>query len=252
MIPRDHHHPDPGPLGFGHRCRRLGSRGIDHPHHPQVHQLGLDRLVGRRLRVIERPVGHRQGAQGQVPETRRRGLDLGPSRLGEAPRLTRHPFVGAAPEKHVRRSLGDHVHLAVAVVVAFQARHQLPLRSERDLTHPPEPALPLDGEPHLGLGDQEGGLGGIALDGPPSPGLQQAGVVGEAPPHQDCRHLLPEDWVLEGVAVVTQFAVGLVARAADGDLARGGHHPLDRHLAPGQGSGLVGADHRGGAQGLHR
>ena len=104
----------------------------------------------------------------------------------------------------------------------------------------------------LGLGDEEGCLGGIALDRPFPFVLAQDSVVGEAATREHEADLVEQQRVVERAPVDPQLALGPVAPASDVHLARGGDDLLDRHLVPGQRPRLVRADNRGRPKRLHR
>ena len=74
----------------------------------------------------------------------------------------------------------------------------------------------------LALGDEERGLGRVALDRPLAVVLlAQHGVVGEAAAAEHDAHLVAQRPVAERLAVDAQLAFGPVADAGDVDLARG-------------------------------
>ena len=159
----------------------------------------------------------------------------------------------AAAEQHVGGALGDDGELAGAGRVRLQAGHDAPLGGERDLAHPLEPVGPAVAGAELDLGHQEGGLGGVALDRPLVALLAQGGVVGQAASAQHQGGLAPAEAVLlQPLPGILHLPLGAVADPGHGDLAGGGDHAPDRHLASGEGAGLVGADDRRRAEGLDR
>ena len=65
--------------------------------------------------------------------------------------------------------------------------------------------------PDLGLGDEERGLGRVALDRPLAAVLAQHGVVGQAAAAEHDAHLVEQHRVVERAAVDLQLALGPVA-----------------------------------------
>ena len=91
------------------------------------------------------------------------------------------PGLGAAPQQHVRRALGDHDEGIVALVVDCDHRHHLAFGRERHLRDALEAAVAALMNAELALGDKKGRLGRIALDLPdPVCGLAEVGIAGEA------------------------------------------------------------------------
>ena len=76
----------------------------------------------------------------------------------------------------------------------------------------------------LCCGDQEGGLGRVALDLPVAVVLGELGVVGQEPPPSTTRASSSSGRVRASRAVVQDAALGRVADAGELDLARGGDH----------------------------
>ena len=127
------------------------------------------------------PVGHGQRAQCSVAE----GIDVGqqprPQGIVQRDDLHAHARPRAAAQQHVGRALCDrHEHVAV-FVVAFDRRHQLALRRERDLCDALEAPLAPFRHAQLAFGHQERGFGRVAVDLPLAAlGLAQIGVAGQA------------------------------------------------------------------------
>jgi hypothetical protein len=138
------------------------------------------------------------------------------------------------------------------LVVALDRRHHLALRRERDLADALETPLAPRGDAQLALGHQEGCLGGIAVDlpfaaRPPA----QIGIAGQAAAAEHHDVLVAQRPRFQFGAFVLDLSLRRVPNAGDARAARGGDHPLDGHLRPGQGPGLVRADHRRRPQRLH-
>ena len=131
--------------------------------------------------------------------------------------------------------------------------HQLPLGAEGDLPNALKARAARLGQPlDLRLRHEEGRLRRVALNRPFALLLAQHGVVRQAPAGEHRAHLGEQDRVLERPPVDAQLALGPVAAAGDVDLARAGHDLLDGHLVLRQRPGLVRANHRRGAERLHR
>jgi hypothetical protein len=95
--------------------------------------------------------------------------------------------------------------------------------------------------------DQQCGLGGIAGDQPLPVLVIERGIVAQRAREQG----FPEGRCRPGgLALLLQFALRLVARAADPEAFATGPDLGHRHCIFGQGPGLVGTDHRGAAQGF--
>src|SRR5215207_6796877 len=147
--------------------RASGRGGSMNPDDAGENEVALDLLARLAVRRPgQRTVGHAERAEGVAGEPVDRGQHLTAPLVDERPRPLAHPLVGAAGEQDVGSAL-DHDRDAVgAGGVDLHGAHQLALRRERHLGHPAEPAAPLVVQPGLAPGDQERGLGRVALDGP--------------------------------------------------------------------------------------
>jgi hypothetical protein len=265
MVPGDHHDPHPSALCLADRHTRLGPRRVDDADHPQVHQLAFEllqrfeRLVGRPRRrrgldVGERPVGDCERAERQVGQPLDVGGDLRSADVGQPLDLAGDPLVGATGQQHVGGALRHDVDAALPLDVGLEGAHELALRCEGHLGHPLETGLAGLGDAQLGLGHQEGGLGGIALHGPFPAVLAQHRVVGEAPAGQHEPDLVGHGGVAiaQRASVDHDVALRSVARPRHLGHAGPGDHRGHRHLVAGQGAGLVRADDRCRSQRLDR
>jgi hypothetical protein len=101
-------------------------------------------------------------------------------------------------------------------------------------------------------GDEEGGLGGVALDLDLVP-AEDPGVVAEgAAAEREGEGGLGIDSGVGAFEGAGDRAGGVVADAGEGEGAVEGPEPGDGHLVLGEGAGLVGADDSGAAEGLDR
>ena len=160
---------------------RLGAGRVDDPDQPEVDQLALDRLVGRRRAGRPAAGGRRRPAC--AARGRRAGRPSPRSRRG-APRsagaLAGDPLGGAAREQHVGRALGDDGDAALALESASSVL--MSLRSDVNGTSPTRSKRASRASVEtldLRLGDEEGGVGRVALDRPFAVALASR-VVGEA------------------------------------------------------------------------
>jgi hypothetical protein len=204
------------------------------------------------LGSVERVVGDGQGAKRRLAEAIDRGQDLGSSRAGQLLARCADPFVRAARQQYVGGALGDHRDLALSRGVGFDAAHELALGGERHLTDAREAGGALLGDAELALRHEERCVGGIALDRPGPVVVAKDRVVGQAPSAQHDADLLEQRPVVRQFVAECDLAFGLVADAGHRHLTGMGDDALDRHLVLGQRARLVGADDRGGAQGLDR
>ena len=136
----------------------------------------------------------------------------------------------------------------------MQRRHALALGAERDLVDPRRLRLEHGlGQAGLGRGHDQRALGGITIELPaclPAVALLlQMGITRQRGGLQQPMH----QRALRRVVVRhPKLAIRGVAAARDlGDRAIGPDR-AQRHLVAGQGTGLIGADHRGTAEGLDR
>ncbi len=254
MVACDQHRADARSGRLCDRSPRLWSRRVDDPGEPEVHELVLDRLVlGRQLFVgRQRPVGDGQRAQRETCQAVDRPEHLRTARVRQRTQLARRALQRAALEQDIGSPLGEHGDPAL-LLVCLERRHQLALGAERHLAHSLEALLAGLGEAgDLRLRDEEGSLGGIALDHPLAVVLPKHGVVRQAPSADHVPDLVEQHGIVERTAADAQLALRPVSAAGDVDLARGGDDILDRHLVLRQRPGLVRADHRGRPERLHR
>ncbi len=267
MVPGDHHDPHPGALRLADGHPRLGPGWVDDADHAQVHQLALERLPRcdlpvvrhrrrRGLHVGEPPIRDRERAEFQVGQPLDVGGDLRPTGGGQPQDFAGDPLVGASGQQHVGGALGHDVDTALPLDVGLERGHELALRRERHLAHPLEARPASLGDAQLGLGHEEGGLGGVALHGPDPSVLAQHGVVGQAPACQHEPDLVGHRGVAgaitQAASVHQHVALRSVAGAGQLDLARPRDHRGHRHLVAGEGAGLVRANDRRRSQGLDR
>ena len=164
-------------------CRASGRGGSMSPDEPEIDELALDRFaLGRPLRRRQGPVGDRERPEREIAEPLDAREDLA---SGEAPSAAaRRPATRSSVQRGSRTSGAPLVTTAMptaALDVRVERAHQLPLRRERHLADALESRTPRLGQSlDLRLGDEEGGLGGIALDRPLAVLLAQHGVVREA------------------------------------------------------------------------
>ena len=154
----------------------------------------------------------------------------------------------AVLQDDLRRAFHQKDLLAVGVPV--QRCHEAVLGFERNGVDPRIRALlGLPVHPELGRERVEGALGRIALDRPDALALEQLRIVAE---QRHAAQQLEHRILARGRAVLLDLALGRVAVAGDlvSCLGGGGRH--DHHLHQGQRAGLVGADARHRAEGLHR
>ena len=179
-------------------------------------------------------------------------MGAGPFVLLEGNTTAHAPCLGTQFQDGLRRPLDEDPTMAAGM--AMPGRHHLGGGIEGDLapTGPLAPPPLQVGQPLHGQG-QQGRLGGVAQGAPVTTvafGRHQLGVVAQGHglqqgfQHGVQLHLLP---------ILHQGTIRPVADAAHLDPAIVGQPDRgDGHLVTGQGTGLVAADHRGGAQGFHR
>ena len=254
MVAGDHDRPHSCRSGLRDRGPRLRAGRVDDPDEAEVGQVALDRLVGRRVPALrDLAVGDGQRAQREACEAIDRRGNLLLAAAGQGPRLARNPLGRAARQQHVGRA-GRDDRDATLELVGLERRHELPLGRERDLSDALEALLPRLRETlDLRLGDEEGGVGRVAVDDPFAVDEVESRVVREAAASDDEADLAEESGgVGERVPVDEQLALGAVAVAGDVHLTRAGRDLLDRHLVLRQRPCLVRADHRRRTERLHR
>ena len=258
-------------MRFGDRIAHFGARRIDDADHAAPDQMGFDRLgllgdVGDLtggVRADARDLRERIGleraerlAERTVCLTRQAldGVeDVLAVAFGELANRAVHVDAVAVAQQHVRRALREHGELAGVSRVARDDGHALAFGRERDFGHAVE-VRELLVRVRLAGGHDERDLGRIAHDLPRAGLLTgaQFAVVRErarAERREDfVRHVLGDRGAVDGDHV----AFRRIAGAGQFDFARRHDHAFDGHLVARERTGLVGADHRSGAQCLHR
>ncbi|MGC0372932.1 NADH:ubiquinone oxidoreductase subunit E [Streptomyces sp. SAI-229] len=168
---------------------------------------------------------------------------LGPSVHGTATSLDIHVVQGA----------GSYVAGEETALIA--GLDALAAAVERDLLHPWQRALqrrPVQPEPRPR--HEQGGLGGVTQRAPLRGAVRQRLQRRVVAQHGDAqqRHQIGCVVGRDRPPVADDPAPGLVTGSQDRGLSPRRPQPFGGHAALGQGAGLVGGDHRDGAQRLHR
>ena len=232
MVAGDHQHPHPRRATGGDGFRRFGARRVDEADQAQQRGAVLQRT---RVERIARAV---VAGEGQHPAA------LGGQRPGLA--LPCACVEGAAALQPVAH--GDHP-LGRALdedgPVRVQRGHEAAARVERRRVHARAGGAGLGGvQPRLHRQRHQRALHRVAFGAPALRPLAQRGVVAQKP-------RLDQRRARRAVGAVDR-ALGGVADALDRALAVGAQQVARDHLVAGQRAGLVGADHRDGAQRLDR
>jgi hypothetical protein len=244
MVAGDHLDPDAGGVTGLHRGDGLGPGRVQHAGQAQENQAPLQPLRAERLVGGKAGMGQGQHAHalpGQVPGLRLDGI---PGQGRFPPRPVEHG--GAGRQQAFQGAF--HVDQAVALDLVH-GRHGLAGGVEGQLVQAGEYGA--QGgfiQPGLAGGHQQGGFGGVAGDAPMVSVPAQAGVVAQHAGQQGLAQGAFQADAFRQAHVAFQpvaLPAHRVAAAARPQGANG-------HGVLGEGAGLVGADHRGAAQGLHR
>ena len=252
VVSRDHDHLDASTAAGLDGVPRLGAGRVAHPHQAEE---GHARFGVRTARPLL--AGHGKHAERLVRHLPRGGQDPLPPRGVQGDLARGREDTGALREHHLRGTLRmGHDPLGGLT----EHRHPLALGGEGDLVG--TRVLPLQGEvveASLGGGDDQRPLRGVAAHVPAAlPGAREAGVAGKGRRLQQRVQRRARGGVNGGgggrpsPGARAEFTLRLVARAGHLKVQIGHQDPPHGHLVPGQGSGLVGADDRGAAQGLDR
>ena len=165
--------------------------------------------------------------------------------VGEGHDCPTHERPRRPGEEHLRRPLhvGD-----IALILPVDDRHPLPRRVKRELLDCSGSTFP--GEAGLRRRDDERSLGRRAEYPPLTRFIGGEGcVVAEEGRTQE----LPDPRIRPGVddtVVAEELPLRGVTGPGHRHIALRRLHPDDHHLVPGEGSGLIGADHRDRTEGL--
>ena len=268
VVAGDHDGADAGAAGLGHGVAHLGARRVDDADHAGPDQVVLDDVAlfgdvgdltggvgadarhGGQRRGLKRAVGLAEGTVGLAGQALDVGQDVLAVAVGERADLVADRDARAEAQQHVRGALGEHGQVAALGVVLGDDRHALALGGERHLRHAGEALGGLVGLGLTGRDDQRH-LGRIADDLPLAVVLAQVAVVRQRAGDKRRQHLGAHGLADIGTVHADHLADRRVAGAGDRDLAGRGDDAFDGHLVTGQRTGLVGADHGGGAQRLH-
>lgn len=236
VVAGDHDDTDAGGVAVGDGCGHLWAWWVEHRYQAQQGQLVLGFLTafGQRLPGLEAALGDGEHAQ---PLSR-----VGVHPLFDAEAALSAQWAGAAlgvrdrgaaGDDVLRGSLGVHPHAAVAFV---QGGHQLEYRVEVELATAVPVAVRRGGAvAEQGCPFQQRCLGGVADRAALGVGLGVGAGRhrhGEFAQHGIARHVR--------------------RRAVQSVFPRSGPHGADLHVVLGESARLIGADHVGGAEGLHR
>ena len=220
VVAGDHLHPDSGRPAFGHGLDRLRTRRVDQPGQAQERQASVKVVpVDFRTRLVP----HGKGQNTQTPFCH-----------GFGPVM---PVRQVNPVAHAQHPLRRSLHMGDALAAGLrQDRHIAVAAVERDDIQP----LGIDLARSLARQRKQRPFHRIALDDP-VPGLAGKGrIVAKRRRPGELREISARlDRPGGGIAVA--FHLEHAVRCLDAD---------NRHLVAGQGSGLVGADHRDRTDGL--
>ena len=251
VVAGDHLHVDAGGVALRHGGDRLLPRRVDHPDEAQQHEARADLVE---IEHVLAPGGGPAGEGEHALPLRRDALDLVvPGRAVEG-RVA--PVRAARRLAHRKQPLGraldEDVRAFARLGRPVERRHEAVLGVEgHGVEARPGRALRVRVEARLGGERDERALHRIALDPPAVLGARQRRVVAQERGAGE----IGEERLLGGIdlaPVPREAAFRRIALARDlvGDAA--GHHGRSHHLVAGEGAGLVGADHRDGAQRLDR
>jgi len=245
MIAGDHHDPHAGALAEVDRTFRLRSRRVVHAGQPDEDEIGLDLLgrkpFGRPFDVAtggrehaQRPPRHRLHLRGDLAA--RGVVDRGDRAPPRDVRAAAEDHVGSALHHRARRPVGEPPH----------DRHALAIRVEGEVVDLRRRGVDgLDRDPELPRCGEQRPFGGISDHGPDAALFAETGAVAAGEERRelaDARRNVPRlgrHLSARRVALARDAA----ARVARPELAH-------RHLADGEGAGLVAADHVGRAERL--
>ena len=183
VVAGDHDHAHAGGARLGDRRPRLRARRIDDPDESRGRPAPArsTRPAGGRSSGRQRPIRDGERAQREVGEPVDRREDLAPAGVGQRAHLAGDPL---SVQRASRTSGAPFVTTASPnspASVGLDGAHQLALGRERHLADALEARRPaLRAARDLRLGDEERGLGRIALDRPLAAVLAQHGVVRQA------------------------------------------------------------------------
>ena len=215
MIAGDHHRTDACAAALGNGCLHLRPHRIDHAGQAHKHQILLQkfrRMIPGLFRPV--PLCRRQHPQRPVGHGFVGRQDFRPFFLGHGLDLPVFIIGGTPGQHHIRAALGI---LDKPLRSGVDGGHHLPSGIEGCLVHPRGFLFQILLFQPQGTGEiHQGALGGFSLR----------------------------------LIVVVEHCVGAQSHGSgqQGGVAHMIHH---RHLVLGQGSGFVGADHLGAAQGFH-
>ena len=244
VVAGDHLDLDAGLLAQANRVAGLGAGRIDDADQSdQSELLRPGQQVGGRVKLVCRDIafGHRQHAHGLAGEIGILGLEVGADFVVERRRAVRREIAGGARQQYIGRAFRKHAHPPAVMV---KCGHELVGGIERNFGD----ARALLGQtvrlqPALGGQRQQRSLGGVA---------DQLAAADMAFVAQRDRHQQRQQIRLRQAIFGGNSALAGIALARGGKTPAAVEQPARGHLVEGQRAGLVGADHRGRAQGFHR